>query len=177
MSNQSFDSNGASSASSSDSGAGPIPIARQLSQQSYLSNIQHKMEELLKASGVETPDETADSSFPSAAASSTGAPSSSSKPLASGRVNKMDSFFAQAAAEEEAAAEALAARLAAEAEAKNADANTDTYADAYAVTNDGTESLPIDDTYTDAEADSYSCLLYTSPSPRDLSTSRMPSSA
>ena len=26
-------------------------------------------------------------------------------------------------------------------------------------------------------ADSYACLLYTSPSPRDLSTSRMPSSA
>ena len=30
---------------------------------------------------------------------------------------------------------------------------------------------------TDAELAMYSCLLYTSPSPRDLSTSRMPSSA
>ena len=28
-----------------------------------------------------------------------------------------------------------------------------------------------------AKAQTYSCLLYTSPSPRDLSTSRMPSSA
>ena len=28
-----------------------------------------------------------------------------------------------------------------------------------------------------AEKDGYTCLLYTSPSPRDLSTSRMPSSA
>ena len=27
------------------------------------------------------------------------------------------------------------------------------------------------------DADPYACLLYTSPSPRDLSTSRMPSSA
>ena len=30
---------------------------------------------------------------------------------------------------------------------------------------------------TDWRLDAYSCLLYTSPSPRDLSTSRMPSSA
>ena len=29
----------------------------------------------------------------------------------------------------------------------------------------------------DAKDDAYACLLYTSPSPRDLSTSRMPSSA
>ena len=35
-----------------------------------------------------------------------------------------------------------------------------------------------DDTETSTETEtSYSCLLYTSPSPRDLSTSRMPSSA
>ena len=37
------------------------------------------------------------------------------------------------------------------------------------------DKLKID--YDIIEQDTYSCLLYTSPSPRDLSTSRMPSSA
>ena len=163
MSNQSFDSNGTSSASSSDSGEAPIPIAQQLSQQSYLCNIQHKMDALLKASGAEASDETEGSALPSSAISSLGAsPSKSSAPK---RVNKMDSFFAQAAAEEEAAAEELAAKLAAEAEARNAEAESDT--------DDGTEPLPIeansydevehlpaddtyaeDNTYESADADS-----------------------
>ena len=43
------------------------------------------------------------------------------------------------------------------------------------LSNDVTEDREKDYEYTRAEL--YSCLLYTSPSPRDLSTSRMPSSA
>jgi len=157
MSNQSFDSNGTSSAGSSDSGEAPIPIAQQLSQQSYLCNIQHKIDELLKASGVEASDETKDSALPSSAASSLGA--SRSRSSAPKRVNKMDSFFAQAAAEEEAAAEELAAKLAAELEAKNAELSANSDAD----TDEGNEPLPIEanayaeeeplpvaDTYVDA---------------------------
>ena len=35
----------------------------------------------------------------------------------------------------------------------------------------------MEDSVDNVEADMYVCLLYTSPSPRDLSTSRMPSSA
>ena len=40
-------------------------------------------------------------------------------------------------------------------------------------TNDGVETYMVDANYTDSDT----CLLYTSPSPRDLSTYRMPSSA
>ena len=47
------------------------------------------------------------------------------------------------------------------------------------VDNDGTQYKPGDLVWMKegTEHHSYSCLLYTSPSPRDLSTSRMPSSA
>ena len=70
MPNQSFDSNGDTSASNSDSGAPPVPIAKQLSQQSYLSNIQHQMEALMKASGVEAEDQTSGSAVPISAGGS-----------------------------------------------------------------------------------------------------------
>ena len=43
---------------------------------------------------------------------------------------------------------------------------------------DGSAAADIDVSYYDGSNDIYlACLLYTSPSPRDLSTSRMPSSA
>ena len=44
-------------------------------------------------------------------------------------------------------------------------------------TNWGTVLMDFDCTVAGADGKLYSCLLYTSPSPRDLSTSRMPSSA
>ena len=43
--------------------------------------------------------------------------------------------------------------------------------------NRGYEVVVIDNLYNSSEVALESCLLYTSPSPRDLSTSRMPSSA
>ena len=44
---------------------------------------------------------------------------------------------------------------------------------------DPTDLIAVSDAFNDAlnSADIETCLLYTSPSPRDLSTSRMPSSA
>ncbi len=119
MSNQSFDSNGPSSTSGPTHDADPIPIARQLRQQDYLSNIQHKLEELVEASEVETPD----AEFTSAMRSSS--PTPSSEPSAPVRVNKMDSFFEKMAAEEEAAASALATKLNSETEAEIPQSNID----------------------------------------------------
>jgi len=114
MSNQSFDSNDASSFSGSGSGAEPIPIFQRLRQQDYLSNIQDKMDEVLSASGIEETDEHVSSVIPS---SSSAQSSSSSAPA---RVNKMDSFFEQIAAEEEAAANEIAEQLASTGQTDNA---------------------------------------------------------
>ena len=114
MSNQSFDSNDAASFSGSGSGAEPIPIFQRLRQQDYLSNIQDKMDEVLRASGIEETDEHVSSMIPS---SSSAQSSSSSAPA---RVNKMDSFFEQIAAEEEAAANEIAEQLASTGQTDNA---------------------------------------------------------
>ena len=114
MSNQSFDSNGISSASGLDSGAKPIPIAQQVRQQSYLSNIQHKLEEIAEASSAEAADENFVSPLPSSS------PTPTPAPAAPKRFNKMDAFFEQVAAEEEAAANALAAEPAVNTEAEDA---------------------------------------------------------
>ena len=48
---------------------------------------------------------------------------------------------------------------------------------AFIVVSDLAKQLQIDVTFDFMSIKSYYCLLYTSPSPRDLSTSRMPSSA
>ena len=42
---------------------------------------------------------------------------------------------------------------------------------------DGHKHISAEDLYSEIERSDMPCLLYTSPSPRDLSTSRMPSSA
>ncbi len=75
----------------------------------------------MKASGVEAEDQTSGSAVPISAGGSP-AGSFSAAPSSPVRANKMDSFFAQAAAEEKAAAEELAAGLAVESE--NAGAET-----------------------------------------------------
>ncbi len=93
MSTQSSDSNDAFSTGSSHTGDGPIPIARQVGQQQYLSNVQNQKDALLGASEI-APQH--DEELHQAPAAETTAP----------RGNKMDAFFEQAAAEERAAKQA-----------------------------------------------------------------------